>query len=181
MPRIRPHSPLVRAAGLLAVGLTMASCSSGTSEDKREYAIPSSLCGTAVPSSALEPLLPAGKKISFVKSGPSGFTRCRLVIDGRIAVSSIIEQWESGTTLRNVAYGTYGLASDSVKEEGSRYIISDSTAVGHASCSKLQKEGHEIFTMIRKDHGTVDATAMEKAITKFTDAVSTSKQCTADG
>ncbi|WKX13082.1 hypothetical protein [Streptomyces sp. NL15-2K] len=128
-------------------------------------------------SSSLEPLLPPGKKISPLKSGPTGFTRCRLMVDGRVAVTSIIEQWESGSTLRNLAYSTYGLRSDSVKKEGSRYIISDSTAVGHASCSKQEKKGHEIFTMIRKEHGSVDAAAMEKVITEFTSEVSKSKQC----
>ncbi|MEU8971531.1 hypothetical protein AB0D11_20060 [Streptomyces monashensis] len=178
MPRIQACSPLVRTVSLLATGLTLASCSSGTSEGKRSYAIPTSLCGTALPASALEPLLPAGQKISSVKSGPSGFTRCRLLVDGRIAVTSIIEQWESGTTLTNVAYGTYGLPPDKVKKENSRYVMSDTAAVGHASCRMLQKEGHETFTMIRKEQGAVDAAAMEKAITKFTDAVSTSKQCT---
>lgn len=171
MSRIRHHSLLARVAGLFAVGLTLASCSSGSSEGKREYAVPSSLCGTAVPASALEPLLPAGKKITSVKSGSSGFTRCRLVVDGRVAVTSIIEQWKSGTTLRNVAYGAYGLTSDSVKKEGQKYIISDSKAVGHVPCGEPQKEDHEVFTMIRKEHGTVDATAMEKAITEFTDGV----------
>ncbi|MED7828201.1 hypothetical protein [Streptomyces chiangmaiensis] len=169
---------MARVAALLATGLILTACSSGPSGEKREYAIPSSLCGAAISPSALELLLPAGKKTSTVKSGPSGFTRCRLVVDGRVAVSSVIEQWESGTTLRNVAYGTYGLSSASVKKEESGYIISQSTAVGHASCSKLQKEGHEVFTMIRKENGAVDTAAMEKAITEFTDAVSTSKQCT---
>lgn len=178
MPCIRPHSPLARVASLLAAGLALAACSSGSSEEKREYTVPSSLCGTAVPSSALEPLLPSGKKISSLKSGPSGFTRCRLAVDGQVAVTSIIEQWESGTTLRNMAYGTYGLKSDSIKKEESRYIISTSTAVEHASCSKLQKEGHEVFTMIRKEHGSVETAAMEKVITEFTEAVSKSKQCT---
>ena len=57
-------------------------------------------------SSALEPLLPAGKKISSVRSGPAGFARCRLVVDGQVAVTSIVEQWRSGTTLGDVAYGT---------------------------------------------------------------------------
>ncbi|MFI2206876.1 hypothetical protein ACH47Z_40435 [Streptomyces sp. NPDC020192] len=178
MSHIRPRSPMVRIAAVFAVGLTLASCSSETPEDKREYAVPSSLCGTAVPSSVLEPLLPAGKKISSVKSGPSGLTRCRLVVDGQVAVTGIIEQWESGTTLGKVAYGTYGLPSGKAKKETSNYIISDSTAVGHASCGKLQKDGHEIFTMIRKEHGTVGTAAMEKAITEFTSAVSASKQCT---
>ena len=177
MPRIRSRSLLVPVVVLSAAGPTLASCSSGTSESKREYAVPSSLCGTPMPASALEALLPAGKKISSVKSGPSGCTRCRLVVDGRIAVTSIIEPRESGTTLRNAAYGTYALASDKVKKKGPTYIIADSQAVGLASCSKLPKEGHEIFTMIRKEGGT-DATAMEKAITRYTDAVSRSEECT---
>ncbi|MEV5149956.1 hypothetical protein AB0L14_37775 [Streptomyces sp. NPDC052727] len=114
-----------------------------------------------------------------MKSGPSGFTRCRLVVDRQVAVTSIIDQRQSGTRLMNVAYSTYGMRSDRIKKKAHNYIISDSLAVGHVSCSELQQEGHELFTVIRKEHGTVDATAMEKAITEFTDAVSTSRQCTA--
>ncbi|MER6064297.1 hypothetical protein ABT167_24570 [Streptomyces sp. NPDC001792] len=112
-----------------------------------------------------------------MKSGPSGLTRCRLVVDGQVAVTSIIEQWESGTTLRNVAYGTYGLTSANVKKEGPKYIVSDSKTVGHVSCSKPEKADHEVFTMIRKEHGTIDTTTMEKIITEFTDAASTAKEC----
>ncbi|KOG75097.1 hypothetical protein ADK77_03335 [Streptomyces antibioticus] len=164
---------------VLAAGMALAACSSGGAEEKRDYATPSSLCGTAVSPAALEPLLPAGNKISSVKSGPSGFTRCRLVVDKQVAVTSIIDQRKSGTRLMNVAYGTYGMRSDEIKKNEHDYIVSDSQAVGHVSCSKLQKEGHELFTMIRKEHGTVDATAMEKAITEFTDAVSASRLCTA--
>ncbi|WP_208898463.1 hypothetical protein [Streptomyces incarnatus] len=118
-----------------------------------------------------------GKKISSVKSGPSGFTRCRLVVDGQVAVTSVIEQWESGTTLNNVAYSAHRLNPGSAKKEGAGYIVSGSMGVGHASCAKLQKEGHEIFTVIRKEHGTVGLSAMEEAITKFSDGVSASEQC----
>ncbi|MFH9088416.1 hypothetical protein [Streptomyces sp. NPDC017673] len=179
MPRTRPYSPLAGAALVLAAGMALAACSSGGSQEKRDYAVPSSLCGTAVSPAALEPLLPAGSKITSVKSGPSGFVRCRLVVDRQVAVTSIIDQRQSGTRLMNVAYSTYGMRSDKIKKETQNYIISESLAVGHVSCGELQKEGHELFTVIRKERGTVDATAMERTITDFTDAVSTSQQCTA--
>jgi hypothetical protein len=100
------------------------------------------------------------------------------VVDGQVAVTSIIEQWESGTTLNNVAYSAHRLNPGSAKKEGAGYIVSGSMGVGHASCARLQKEGHEIFTVIRKEHGRVGMTAMAKAVTEFTDGVSTSKQCT---
>ncbi|WP_143076726.1 hypothetical protein [Streptomyces sp. MUSC 14] len=70
------------------------------------------------------------------------------------------------------------MKSGKVKKENSRYVMSDTAAVGHASCGKPQKEDHETFTMIRKEQDAVGAVAMEKAITKFTDAVSASKRCT---
>jgi hypothetical protein len=152
MSRVRPHSLSARVAGLFAVSLTLASCSSRSSEGKREYTVPSSLCGTAASASALEPLLPAGKRISSVKSGPIGLTRCRLMLDGQVVVTSVTEQWEPGTTLSDVAYTAYRLPAGSVKKESARYVVSDSVGVRHASCGKLQKEGHEIFTMIRKEH-----------------------------
>ncbi|MBJ6640655.1 hypothetical protein H4K36_27365 [Streptomyces sp. DHE7-1] len=175
MPRIRPHALPIRIAGLVAAGLAVAGCSSGGPEAKREYAVPASLCGVALPASTLEPLLPAGKKISSVKSGPSGFTRCRLVVDGRIAVTSIIEQRAAETTLSGVAYSTYGM-SDTVEREG-KYVISDAQAVGHASCDKPRKADHETFTMVRADAEDVGKATMEKVISKFTDAVSASKRC----
>lgn len=175
----KPFTPSSAAStALLIAVLLLTSCSSESSRGEREYAIPPSLCGTPVSHAALEPLLPGGRKISSVKSGPSGFTLCRLVIDEKIAVTSLIEQAQSGTRLMNVAYLSEGMKASSVKKEGPKYIISDSLAVGHASCSNLQKEGHELFTRIRIDHGSAGAAAMEKAITEFTDAVSTSKQCT---
>ncbi|MGW1917419.1 hypothetical protein ACWCQS_43860 [Streptomyces sp. NPDC002076] len=112
-----------------------------------------------------------------MKSGPIGLTRCRLMLDGQVVVTSVTEQWEPGTTLSDVAYTAYHLPAGSVKKESARYVVSDSVGVGHASCGRLQKEGHEIFTMIREEHGTVGTAAMEKAITKFTEAVSSSRQC----
>ncbi|MER5180200.1 hypothetical protein ABT009_17800 [Streptomyces sp. NPDC002896] len=129
-------------------------------------------------SSTLEALLPAGKKISSKESGSPGYTICKLVVDGQVALSGIIEEWESGKTIRNVAYGGYGPSFRNIKKEDSKYIISDSAAVGHAPCSKQQKDDQEVFTIIRKEHGSVGTAALEKAITEFTDAVSKSKQCT---
>ncbi|MFE5219289.1 MULTISPECIES: hypothetical protein [unclassified Streptomyces] len=155
----------------------MTNCSSGDSAAKREYAAPSSLCGTAVSSSAWEPLLPAGKKISSVRSGPAGFARCRLVVDGQVAVTSIVEQWRSGTTLGDIAYGTYGIKSGSVEKENTRYAVTDAQAVGRIACAKRGKDGHVVFGTVREEHGTAGAAAMEKVITEFTDSVSASEQC----
>ncbi|MFF8401794.1 hypothetical protein ACF1AB_17410 [Streptomyces sp. NPDC014846] len=152
----------------------MTNCSSGDSPAKREYAALSSLCGTAVSSSALEPLLPTGKKISSVRSGPAGFARCRLVVDGQVAVTSIAEQWRSGTTLSD---GTYGIKSGGVEKENTRYAVTDAQAVGRIACAKRGGDGHVVFAMVREEHGTAGAAAMEKVITEFTDSVSASEQC----
>ncbi|MFB7505862.1 hypothetical protein [Streptomyces broussonetiae] len=178
MSHIRLGSPLVHISGFIAVSLALASCSSGTSEDKRDYSVPSSLCGTAMSTSALKPLLPAGKKISSRQSGSTGYVRCQVSVDGQVVLSSIIERWKPKTTLTDVAFGTYGLTSDNVKKKKENYIVADTTAVGHVTCRAKRKDGAEVFTVIRKEHGSVDVAAMEEAITKFTDAVSTSKQCT---
>ncbi|MGW5369716.1 hypothetical protein ACWER6_32450 [Streptomyces sp. NPDC004009] len=176
MSRIRPHVLPIRIAALLSAGLAVVSCSSGGQEAKREYTAPASLCGTALPVSALEPLLPAGKKISSVKTGSSGFTRCRLVVDGRVAVTSIIERRESGTTLRTVAYGTYGMGSGSVTK-GTRYVVSDAQAVAQVACGSPQKEDHETFAMLRAEDVDPGKAAMEKAITDLAEAVAASKGC----
>ena len=180
MPQFRPHVPHRRVVGLLAVlavGPAMTACSSGSSPEKREYATPSSLCGTAMPSAALEPLLPAGKKISSVKSGSAGFTRCRLVIDGKVAVTSVVEQWKPGTSLSDVAYGTDGIKSGDVKKETAQYIVTDWQAVGRVACGTVDKGGHALFATIREEHGKAGAAAMQKAVTSLTDAVAKSGQC----
>ncbi|MFF2203887.1 hypothetical protein [Streptomyces sp. NPDC058145] len=175
------HFLLSRVVGLLAVpavGLAMTACSPGASSAKREYAVPSSLCGTPVPASALEPLLPAGKKISSRKSGSPGYARCQVSVDGQLVLSSIIERWQPRTTLSNVAFGTYGLTAASIKMEAQRFIVSESAAVERVDCNPKRKDAAEVFTVIRKHHDSVDAAAMEKAIAEFADAASTSAECT---
>ncbi|MGW0287011.1 hypothetical protein ACWDXT_28400 [Streptomyces sp. NPDC003236] len=179
--QVRAHRLSALVVGLLTVpvvGLALTACSSDASSAKREYAVPSSLCGTAVPSSALEPLLPAGKKISSRQSGSQGYARCQVSVDGELVLSSVIERWKPRTTLSNVAFGTYGLTSSDVKKEGPRFVISDSAAVGHVNCTPRRKDGAEVFAVLRKHGDPAGAASMEKAVTEFTDAASTSKGCT---
>lgn len=177
MPRPRTRSPMARTVSLLAAGLTLAGCSSGTTDGRREYAVPPSLCGNHLPASALAPLLPAGKKISSVKTGSPGFIRCRLVVDERVVVTSIVERRDSSTTLSDVAYGTYGLGPDSVEKQG-KYVVSDAQGVGRVDCGGPRKEDHETFTMIRAEDVEAGTPAMVKAITALTAAASTAKACT---
>ncbi|MEU9445001.1 hypothetical protein AB0D42_29830 [Streptomyces sp. NPDC048304] len=178
MSLLRPRSLMACVAGAVAIGLALTSCSSGTSGKKREYAVPSSMCGTSMPPSALEPLLPAGKTISARRSGSPGYARCQVSVDGKVVLSSIIERWSPRTTLTKVAFGTYGITAHSVHKEDERYIVADSAAVGHVECAAKRKDGAEVFTVIRTHHGSVDTAAMEKAISEFTDAAATSKECT---
>lgn len=181
MSYTRHPSPLSRIGGLstiLTVALVLTACSSGETSAKREYAVPSSLCGTKISPSALEPLLPGGKKISSQESGSPGNRRCRVSIDGQVVISSLIERWKPGTTLESVAFGPYGLTPSGAKKEEQRYIISDSAAVGHTDCHPQRKDGAQVFTVIRKEQGQAETKALEGAIIEFTDAVSTSKNCT---
>ncbi|MBV2353575.1 hypothetical protein KUM39_04245 [Streptomyces sp. J2-1] len=178
MPQRRTRALWATTAAVLAVGLTTTSCSSQEKPKKREYAVPSSLCGTPVSPGALEPLLPGGDKLTSAKSGPLGFTLCHVMIDGKIAVTGIVEQRDSDTTLHDVAYGTYNLSAKSIRKELPDYVIAESSAVGHVPCRAMEKEGHAVFTMIRKEDGTVDTAALQKAITEYTEATSASKWCT---
>ncbi|MGX4690413.1 hypothetical protein [Streptomyces sp. JNUCC 63] len=180
MSLIRRRFSAARIVCLLAAGMVLTACSSGSSQDKREYGIPSSLCGTAVSSSALEPLLPPGKKLWPMKGGITGYARCQLLVDRKLAVDSIIQRSSPGTTLTKIAYGEHHLRPADVKKKKEQYIISDSAAVGHVRCSKKRKDGAEVFTVISKEQGSVGVAVMEKVITEFTDAASTSELCTED-
>ncbi|MGW5234061.1 hypothetical protein ACWEQU_17645 [Streptomyces nodosus] len=178
MSRIYARSSLVGVACSFVIGLTLVACSAESSEKKREYTVPSSLCGTAVSPSALEPLLPAGRDIWSTKGGIASYVRCQLYVDDKMAVDSVILRESSGADLTKIAFTEHNVNRSDVKKKEERYIISGSAAVGHVQCSTRREDGAEVFTVIKKKHGTVDVSTMKNIIAEFTDAASKSEVCT---
>ncbi|MFI9250401.1 hypothetical protein [Streptomyces sp. NPDC053069] len=84
-PRLRRSSGRLLATGALACAVLLSStaCSKGG----RDYAVPGDLCGVAVDSQLVSPLLPDGKKLTQ-RSSDAGATsrRCRVSVDDNLVL-----------------------------------------------------------------------------------------------
>ncbi|MFD7286191.1 hypothetical protein [Streptomyces sp. NPDC059863] len=96
-----------RAAGPAALAVVLSIGLSGCGDgEKKDYAIPTSLCGVPVDPQLLDPLLPPGKKI-FVEEGhyAKGVPRegCSILIDGDVWLSLYGEWRKAGFTALDAA------------------------------------------------------------------------------
>ncbi|MEE1939004.1 hypothetical protein V1L54_06170 [Streptomyces sp. TRM 70361] len=169
---------LILAAGVLALGLGTAACSS--EQEKRNYEIPSSLCGTAVPSGPLESLLPSGDQISASESSKAeGLDRCLIDVDGEPALDLSIEWWEDTDSLRDYASVFPGVEPGDKETEDGRYLYSDTGAVGEVTCKNPRVSDGKLFVAARvADSGSPDEAAMKKLIAAYAEAVAKSGECT---
>ncbi len=168
----RAGAPLVT----LAAVLSLAGCSEG---EKREYAVPSDLCGVEVGGDLLDPFLPLGKKIAVTPAEPvDGITRCRVEVDGDVALQVAVEEWKNKPSLREIAAGQ-AYAKPEEMSSDKTYLYSDRGAVSKAECPQPTEPGAEVFTVVQvPESGTGDKDAMQRLIKAYTAAVSTSEVCT---
>ena len=175
--RVRSRSRLlVPAVGALLLGFGMAACSA----EKKNYTIPDTLCGTAVPPDLLAPLLPPGDEISVSPTkGAEGLDRCLVHVDGKQALALNIEWREKGSSLVNFASVFPGVDPSDKESEDGRYLYSDTGAVGRVTCPKPRKTGDDLFVAVRTSEvGKPDEAAMKKLIAAYAEAVGTSDECT---
>lgn len=159
--------------------LTLTACSSGSQNDRKEYAVPTDLCGTALPSDDLAPLLPGGDKISSSRTALQGYSVCYLSVDGKKVLSSLAQRVEAGTTVTDVADSTYGLKADSDRTETAVAVVSDEAAVAQVSCAQPRNDGQLVFTTLRELDRTADPADLKKAVTAFAKSVASSTElCT---
>lgn len=96
-----------RSVGLVALALVLPIGLAGCGgEEKKEYAVPTSLCGVPVDPQLLDPLLPPGKKISqreghYAKGVPR--QGCSVKIDGDVWLHLYGEWREAGFTALDAA------------------------------------------------------------------------------
>ncbi|MDG9701758.1 hypothetical protein [Streptomyces sp. DH37] len=148
-------------------------------EREREYEIPGSLCGTAVQTEALEPLMPPGKEVSTqTSSGVEGLTRCRVSVDGRQVLSVGVDWQKEGRSPSDVASFLAGVEPGDKETEDGRYLYSDEGAVGEVVCPEPRRPGRKLFVTARADQDEAPGeTAMKEFIAAYAQAVGKSDEC----
>ncbi|MBO7938036.1 hypothetical protein ABZX99_35330 [Streptomyces antibioticus] len=157
--------------------LLVAGC--GGEGQERAYAVPRTLCGTAVDRGALASFLPAGSEIVVEEKSSSGHERCQVIVDGKLIVTTA-EMWaEAGrTTAFTAARQSIG-ALDEAAESG-RFVYSGSEAFGKTRGCVDAGYQQELYTVIQADGSKRrDAHAMKRLILSFTEAVEESAACMA--
>ncbi|MFI2206888.1 hypothetical protein ACH47Z_40495 [Streptomyces sp. NPDC020192] len=155
---------------------TLSGCSDH--KEKRQYAIPYSLCGIPVDSDTLAPFMPPGRKISVRQDLPDGFAaRCEVRVDSRLAVQAS-QEWLSGP---NTAYFVGGQANSKLghQAEDGRFLYSGWEAFGETrSCKSEKLLGNHLFTAFQMHSSNhQDTDAMKQLITAYTNAVEKTDTC----
>ncbi|MEU9185094.1 hypothetical protein AB0D14_11115 [Streptomyces sp. NPDC048484] len=182
MSRIRPHSAVARAGGLLIIGLALTACSSGTSQEQREYAVPERFCGTAVDRDGLAALLPPGKKLTTREKyldDKKLTERCDIQVDGKLVVRTSREWWPKKESTDWFATGKTRNDLGHQADDG-RFLYSDYEAFGKTENCQRTTGAYEyaMFTGIQaysSEHR--DSNAMKDLIIHFTEAVEQSSDC----
>ncbi|PJE95073.1 hypothetical protein CUT44_25835 [Streptomyces carminius] len=162
--------------GVLIISLGAAACSA----QERNYEIPSAMCGTAVSSGFLEPLLPPGEEISTTHSDRTeGMERCLVHVDDEQVLTFNIEWWREGTSLAKFASVVPNIDPGDKETEDGQYIYSDTGAVGKVACPRPRKTDGDLFVAVRVDEpGSPDEAAVQKLIAAYAEEVAKSDECT---
>lgn len=170
-------SSLVSAAALTTLAFVIMGC--GGEENEREYAIPRTLCGTAVDSDALAPFLPSGKKVTVRDKSSPGSKVCQVIVDNKLIVTTSQMWLEEGRTTAYVAARQSFDTPDHSAEAG-RFRYSGYEAFGKTRGCVDTKYKQELYTIMRAEGSKHrDADAMKRLIISYTKEVEKSAGCTA--
>ncbi|WP_416986083.1 hypothetical protein [Streptomyces sp. T028] len=151
----------------------------GGGEEKREYAIPDTLCGIAVDPEAFAPLFPPGKTLTVTEKDYATATSCNIVVDKKSFATTTRTWLEEG---RTTAYFATSLSLDPPKRsaEADRYRYSDREAFAKTQKCVDSQHKQELYTAVQIwDKTYKDADAMKRLISSFTTEVEKSAACTA--
>jgi hypothetical protein len=159
----------------VAFSTTLSGCSGEAA--KREYAVPRTLCGTAINSDDLAPFLPAGKEIRTKSTSGGGINRCRVIVDDKIAATTTQAWLEDDRTTAYFATGQ-ALGALNHSADGDRFRYSGNEAFGKTRNCVDTKYGQELYTAVQisgSEHR--DADAMKRLIISYTSQVEQSAEC----
>ncbi|MFI0242690.1 hypothetical protein [Streptomyces sp. NPDC016845] len=178
---MHPKSVARVIAAVPVLLLALVSCSDdGHDEEKqRDYATPTSLCGTPVDADELSKFLPPGKKVTVKETvATSRASRCAVSVDGKAVVYTAQEWWNDMSVL-NFAQGLTEETPEHRTDDG-RYAYADKQGFGKTTdCHNSKHSDQVLFTAVqatRSDHE--DAEAMLKLISGYTKEVEASSSCT---
>lgn len=166
-------------AGHLAPALT--ACSQ-QEEDKRSFTVPSDLCGTAVPASAVDAVLPrSGTTLKMhASSREVGGTHCRVVVDGA-TVFSAISEWRSDPSVRDAAHINPYIDLDEHTSADGTYMWSGKGGVRRVPCPVAAKDHpdlNQLFVRVLVYNAEFsNADAAEDLLLAYAKAVADSADC----
>jgi hypothetical protein len=173
---IQKYSPLSVA---ILTTLTLALTGCGGDEQQREYAIPSTLCGTAVDSDTLTPFLPTGHKITVKEKSYSGAKGCQITVDNKLIFTTSQVWLEEGNRTAFVA-ARQSLNRASHSAESGRFRYSEYEAFGKTRGCVDTKYKQELYTIMQASGSEPrDAEAMKRLIISYTNEVEKSAECKA--
>ncbi|MFF3207299.1 hypothetical protein [Streptomyces sp. NPDC002962] len=173
----------VRKSGTVCIAaLTiLAFLQTGCSEEdqKREYAVPGTLCGAAVDRDDLAPFLPAGRKIVVKGRFYSGSKGCEVIVDGKLIMTTT-QMWMGEGTTTALFAARQSLDSPDKSTEDGRFVYSGFEAFGKTRSCVDTRYKQELFTIIQAEGSTYrEAEAMRRLILAFTGEIEKSAECTA--
>jgi hypothetical protein len=152
----------------------------GCSVERRDYEVPSALCGVSVNREVVSDLLPSGDRIKIEEKHPVyRRSECQVNVDGKAALILSQEWWEDGDTIVDVAASVPQLESAKLTDDGGSYISTGTGAVMKvADCTSPDHPDHTLFTGLEVHSDDVsDDAAVKKLITSYTRTVADSDTC----
>jgi hypothetical protein len=153
----------------------------GGDEQKREYAVPRTLCGTKIDSATLTPFFPPGRKITVRNHSYTGIgvKGCQVVVDNNVVLSTTQAWLEKGKTTAYFAAGQT-LQDPDRSASGGRFLYSGNQSFGKTQGCVDAKYQEELYTAVQAEGSKhKDADAMKRVIVSYTDTVEKSAECTA--
>jgi len=148
-------------------------------EQKREYTLPTSLCGVSVPTSALSQLLPVGKRLTVDEATPvpDALTTCEASVDGDMVLSLEQEHRDVGASAYDIARDRFGVKQPKSAQQRS-VAYSDRVAVSVVKCRGGESGDEDITVAVKVlKPAHQNESAMKYLILGYTSAFKKQQPC----
>ena len=164
------------ASLILILSLSATGCGESENKKKREYAIPSALCGVNVDSSTLEPFLPSGKEIRLIHEETDSYRwRCSVSVDGKIFFEVKRERWEQGWSARRFAT-VHAYVEPEHETPDKTYVYSDLGGIGVVRCPPPEYD-QDLFIVAKTKENKDDHKAMKELLASYREELLRSDPC----
>ncbi|WP_343245654.1 hypothetical protein [Streptomyces sp. SID4985] len=176
--RTKSSSYALSAGALLLAMVGASGCSSG--EAKQDFAVPASLCGVSVPSTALSRVLPAnGERVAVKQVGAKedGSYLCEVAVDKR-TVLVVTQEWITpGWSARHILIHELKIW-DQKEAEGGSEVYAGGGAASLVECRGAGVEKEDVSTLVQVlKPGREDEGAMGQLIQGYTKSLGAGKPC----